>query len=99
MAELEGGPLLWAPSRKPNNGSSDSFIFTRHCNFGFPFILVFTKFSLWKKKKKNSNPGKLEKAPGTALYSKGLKVLGTQNYQVAWKMAEGSRQNSKYVVQ
>ena len=52
-----------------------------------------------KKKKKNSNPGKLEQAPGTALYSKGLKVLGTQNYQVAWKMAEGSRQNSKYVVQ
>ena len=65
----KGSPLLWAPSRKSNSGSYDSFIFTRHCNFGFPFILVFTKFSLWKKII-ISNPGKLEKAPGTALYSK-----------------------------
>ena len=22
--------------------------FTRHCTFGFPFIVVFTKFSYWK---------------------------------------------------
>ena len=65
----KGSPLLWAPSRKSNSGSYDSFIFTRHCNFGFPFILVFTKFSLWKIII-ISNPGKLEKAPGTALYSK-----------------------------
>ena len=27
------------------------------------------------------------------------KVLGRWNYEVAWKMAEGSEQNGEYVVQ
>ena len=41
-----------------------------------------------------STPWKTEKkAPGTVICSKRQKVLGRWNYEVAWKMAEGSRTN------
>ena len=40
--------------------------------------------------KKFQFPGRLQKAPGTTLCSKRQKVLGRWNYDVAWKMTEGS---------
>ena len=54
--------------------------------------LDFHLFSLYKilLMEKTSIPGRLQKSPGIFLSSKWYKILGSWNYEVAWKMAEGS---------
>ena len=56
-------------------------------------LWISVYFSLYRiiLMEKVSIPGRLQNVPGTLLCSKRQKVLGRWNYEVAWKMPEGSR--------
>ena len=81
--------FLWWPGRKCYT-LAGKFWLIYHIHqilqLWFPFILVFTKFSM----EKFSIPWKTSKDTWKSSLLKKIKSFGRWNYEVAWKMAESS---------
>ena len=65
--------------------SAPPAVFTRHCTFKCPFISVLTKFFSWEK---IQFFGRLQKTPGTILFSKISKGFGKMD---SWSCLKNGR--------